>query len=187
MPPWGVGTDHTQGDHIMGTIRRRRLGVALILAFTATLSTSGVTAGRPGVERIVYDSFDGDDYDSTDYLAKWNNGFGPGEMAVDDTRTFDGSSFSVSALPFQTAYDYSVFDHIKYLALSNRSFDVPEKGSITFATTIDATVVGTDPGGRVIHGVYGPPGCADTPACAAAAPPWAATALEGQQAAPPCT
>lgn len=178
---WGAGTDHTQGDHIMGTIRRRRLGVALILAFTATLSTSALTAGRPGVERIVYDSFDGD-YDSDDYFAKWNNGFGPGEMAFDDTRSFDGSSFSVSALPFQTAYDFSVFDHIKYLALSNRSFDVPDKGSITFATTIDATMVGTEPGGRVIHGVYGPPGCADTPACAVTARPWSATALEGQQA-----
>jgi hypothetical protein len=71
-----------------------------------------LSAAGPGVTRIVYDSFDGD-YDLFDYMAKWNNGFGPGEMAIADTRTFDGSVFSVTALPFQTAFDFSVFDHIK--------------------------------------------------------------------------
>jgi hypothetical protein len=140
-----------------------------------------VGAGKP-VTRIVYDDFGGAGYGLDDYLAKWNNGFGPGEMAVEDTRSFNGSSLSVSALPFRTAADVSVFDHIKYLALSNDSFDVPAKGSITFSATIDATVVGTSPGGRVIHGVYGPSGCADDPVCAAAATPWEGVALEGQQA-----
>jgi hypothetical protein len=162
---------------------RRHLGVAVLIgvALSPGLVAAGSSAGKAGVERIVYDSFDGD-YGLDDYFAKWNNSFGPGEMAINDTRTFDGSTFSVSALPFQTAADFSVFDHIKYLALSNRSFDVPAKGSVTFSTTIDATVIGTDPAGRVIHGVYGPPGCADDPECASTAPPWSATALEGQQA-----
>lgn len=132
--------------------------------------------------RIVYDSFEGPAYDLGQYLTKWNNGFGPGEMAIADTRQFDGSTFSVSALPFQTAYDFSVFDHIKYLALSNQSFPVPEKGAVTFSARIDATVVGTEPEGRTIYGVYGPPGCAEDPACADAAEPWEAVALEGQQA-----
>jgi hypothetical protein len=145
------------------------------------VASAASSAGPKGVQRTVYDSFDGD-YDLDDYLQKWNNGFGLGEMAVADTRAFNGSTFSVSALPFQTSSDFSVFDHIKYLALSNQAFAVPEKGSVTFSTTIDATVVGTDPAGRVIHGVYGPSGCADDPVCAAAAPPWSATALEGQQA-----
>jgi hypothetical protein len=140
-----------------------------------------VSAGKP-VTRLVYDSFDGPEYELADYLAKWNNGFGLGEMALDDTRSFDGSTFSVSALPFQTAADFSVFDHIKYLALSNQAFAVPSKGSITFSATIDATVVGTEPDGRVIRGVYGPPGCADDPVCAAEAEPWESLALEGQQA-----
>jgi len=168
-------------DGVMGT--RRYIGVALVagIGLAAGLA-AGATAGKPNVERIVYDSFDGNDYGLDDYLSKWNNGFGEGEMAIDDTRSFDGSTFSVSALPFQTSYDFSVYDHIKYLGLSNESFDVPEKGSVTFSTTIDAEVVGTDPGGRVIHGVYGPPGCAETPSCADAAAPWSAVALEGQQA-----
>jgi hypothetical protein len=95
---------------------------------------------------------------------------------VSDTRTFNGDTFFVGAAPFQTAADFSVFDHIKYLALSNQAFPVPETGSITFSTVIEAETVGTDPSGRVIHGVYGPPGCADDPGCAAAAAPWEAVA-----------
>jgi hypothetical protein len=53
---------------------------------------------------------------------------------------------------------------------------------VTFSATIDATVIGTQPGGRVIRGVYGPPGCAADPVCAADAESWEAVALEGQQA-----
>lgn len=163
-------------------VRRRHVGVAALvaLALAGGLSSTAGSAGR-SVTRIVYDSFD-DPYTADDYEAKWNNAFGLGEMGLDDTRTYDGGKFSASALPFRTAFDFSVFDHIKYLALSNRSFAVPTKGSVTFAATIDATVVGTYPEGRLIHGVYGPAGCADDPSCAATAAPWSAVALEGQQA-----
>jgi Family of unknown function (DUF6081) len=132
---------------------------------------------------MVYDSFDGADYDLAAYLEKWNNGFGPGEMAIHDTRSFDGSSLSISALPFATTSDTGVFDHIKYLALSNQSFPVPTVGSVTFAAFVEASTVGTDPSGRVIHGVYGPSGCADDPACTAGRTPWRRLAREGQQAA----
>jgi hypothetical protein len=114
--------------------------------------TQSRAAGQ-GPTTIVYDSFTGADYDLDQYLAKWNNGFGLGEMAIEDTRVFDGSSFSVAALPFKTAVDLSVFDHIKYFALSNESFAVPANGSVTFAASIDATTIGTDPAGRVIHGI----------------------------------
>jgi hypothetical protein len=162
-----------------------RNGVAVALAAIAVVSSTFAVDTRAGgreVTRIVYDSFEGPGYDINAYLGKWNNGFGLGEMAVADTRTFDGSTFSISALPFQTAFDFSVFDHIKYLALSNQSFAVPAHGSVTFSATIDATVIGTQPEGRTIYGVYGPPGCAEDPSCAAGAEPWQGVALEGQQA-----
>ena len=162
----------------------RKIRKAAALSFVVPLLAIGgeAWAGGRTVTQIVYDSFDDPGYDINTYQTRWNNGFGLGEMAVSDTRTFDGSSFSVSALPFQTAIDLSVFDHIKYLALSNQAFPVPAKGSVTFSATIDATVVGTQPEGRLIHGVHGPPGCAEVPACAGAAEPWAEVALEGQQA-----
>lgn len=159
-----------------------RIGSVLFAAVVSMVLAWNAWAGGREVTEIVYDSFDEPGYDLGTYSSKWNNGFGLGEMAVEDTRSFDGSSFSVSALPFQTAFDFSVFDHIKYLALSNQAFAVPSKGSVTFSATIDATVVGTRAEGRTLHGVYGPPGCAEVPACADAAEPWEAIALEGQQA-----
>lgn len=166
-------------------IGRRGVGVGSVvlagLASVLAAAAGEVGAGRP-VTRIVYDDFSGPDYGLDEYLTKWNNGFGAGEMAVEDTRSFDQSSFDVSALPFRTAADFSVFDHIKYLALSNESFVVPDKGSVTFSATIDATVIGTSAAGRTIHGVYGPPGCADDAECADGRAPWQGVALEGQQA-----
>jgi hypothetical protein len=167
----------------MGVVHRRRVGAALVVAFGMSAGlVADVSASQTTMSRIVYDSFDGSEYSIADYFEKWNNFYGPGEMGVEDTRSFDGSTFAISALPFQTAYDFSVYDHIKYLALSNEAFAVPTKGSITFSATIDAEVVGTEPAGRMIRGVYGQPGCADTPACAASAEPWEGLALEGQQA-----
>ncbi|WP_392542925.1 DUF6081 family protein [Oryzobacter telluris] len=164
----------------MRPTHRRVLGAAALLATAAaTVLATPAEAGRRAVTTTVYDTFDGD---AAAYAARWDTPYGAGEMAVNDTRAHDGSTFSLSALPFATGYDFSVFDHIKYLGVSRTPFTVPEKGSVTFSLTIDAETVGTQPGGRVIHGVYGPPGCADTPACAATAVPWQATALEGQQA-----
>lgn len=160
---------------------RRPVAVSavLIAGMAAALAASPAEAGKPSVTTTVYDTFDGT---SEDYGAKWGNPFGLGEMNAQGTRTHDGSTFRASALPFTTGADFSVFDHIKYLAVSNQVFTVPEKGSVTFAVTIDADTVGTEPAGRVIRGVYGPSGCADDPGCAAEATPWQAVALEGQQA-----
>lgn len=162
-------------------VRRRHLAVPalLVAGLAATLAASPAEAGKRSVTTTVYDSFDGA---ASDYAAKWDNPYGPGEMAAGGTRIHDGSTFHASALPFRTGADFSVFDHIKYLGVSRQVFTVPEKGSVTFSLTIDATTVGTDPAGRVISGVYGPPGCADDPACASDAEPWQALALEGQQA-----
>jgi|GEM_PF-2807055 len=107
-------------------------------------------------ETIVYDAFERPGgYKLADYAQKWTTTFGPGEMAAEDTRRFADGKFSVSAVPFRTSADFSVFDHIKYFAASTRSFEVPRKGSITFTAQIDVQTPGTQPG-RVIHGSYGP-------------------------------
>ncbi|MBS0445214.1 MAG: hypothetical protein JSR59_04600 [Proteobacteria bacterium] len=134
-------------------------------------------AGRGHREAFVYDSFERPGgYTQADYDRKWTMTFGPGEMAVEDTRRFADGEFSVSAVPFRTSADLSVFDHIKYFAASTRSFDVPRRGSITFKADIDVRTPGTEPG-RVIHGTYGPPGSYPNGA------PYAASTYEGQQAA----
>jgi hypothetical protein len=129
---------------------------------------------------IHYDSF-GKGYTLEDYESRWNNPYGLGEMTIEDTRSFARGRFSIDAAPFQTGIDFSVFDHIKYLAISDRSFDVPQRGSVMFSADIAAQVPGTEQG-HVIRGVYGPPGCAEDPTCAAGARPYSAELLRGQQA-----
>src|SRR5215217_7342404 len=91
-------------------------------------------------------------------------------MAAGGTRTFADGTFTAAATPFSTGADFSVFDHIKYLAVSNETFAIPEHGSVEFAVDIAVETPGTDPG-RVIHGTY-PDGT-----------PYAEPTLEGQQAA----
>lgn len=123
---------------------------------------------------VVYDDFSKPDavYAISDYASKWFNPYGLGEMASagGDTRSFRGNRFSLSAVPFRTGYDFSVFDHLKYLAVSTQSFAVPVRGSLMFSSVIQAETPGTQPG-RVIEGQY-----------VASGAPYAQPTFEGQQA-----
>lgn len=135
-----------------------------------------MNAIKPAAEVVVYDEFtksDGTPYTLDDYALKWLNPFGPLEMASasGDTRSFAGENFFISAVPFRTANDTSVFDHLKYLAISKKTFEVPVRGSLTFSTVITAETPGTQHG-RIIEGVYTQSGAK-----------YARPALEGQQAA----
>jgi hypothetical protein len=88
-------------------------------------------------------------------------------------------AFTVSDVPFKPGTDFSVFDHLKYIAISNQAFPAPAHGTVTFSVTIAAKTPGAV-AGHVVHGQYGPPGSYD-PANTAAAP-YSAHLLEGQQA-----
>jgi hypothetical protein len=128
--------------------------VAAVVAVLTSVGTESVNAGTDKATVVVYDSFsDVDGYTLSDYKSKWANGFGPGEMAIEDTRTFNNDSLYIEAAPFQTGADFSVFDHLKYLATSTTSFAVPAHGSVTFSAVIDAETPGTEPG-HVVHGTY---------------------------------
>ena len=128
------------------------------------------------IDRVSYDS-----RDLTEYTQHWANIYGPLSLAANGTRRVDpNGAFIVSAVPFQVGADFSVFDHLKYIAVSTQSFPVPASGSLMFSVRIEASTPGTQ-AGRVIHGCYGAPFSylhVGDP-CAA---PWQATALEGQQA-----
>mmetsp|Transcript_12487 Transcript_12487/g.18716 ORF Transcript_12487/g.18716 Transcript_12487/m.18716 type:complete len:377 (-) Transcript_12487:226-1356(-) len=94
-------------------------------------------------------------------------------MALSDTRSFANGQFSIAASPFKTSADFSVYDHIKYVAFSKQTFTVPPIGSVTFSAGIDVTTTCTQPG-RIISGSYPKrPGN----------PPYAQPTREGQQAA----
>lgn len=139
-----------------------------------TAAGAGGADALPSDTRVdveVYDSFaKPGGYTMADYQQKWSNPYGPGEMALEDTRSFEGNSFRVSATPFRTGADFSVFDHLKYIAISNESFSVPQAGYVEISSKISVETPGTDPG-RVIEGTYIQSGL-----------PYAEPTLEGQQA-----
>ena len=138
---------------------------------------AAVAAGGASAATVVYDSFGKGAYTLGDYAQKWSNPYGLGDMAVapGDTRSFADGTFYIDDAPFRTSYDYSVYDHLKYIAISNQSFPVPALGSVAFSATITADTPGAV-AGRVIHGTYGPPGSYPNGA------PWQQSTLEGQQA-----
>jgi hypothetical protein len=146
-------------------------GAAALLT-AAVLSGPPATAAGTQTTTVIYDSFSKPGgYTLADYGAKWSNIYGPLEMANSDTRSFAGNAFHVSATPFTLGPDFSVFDHLKYIAISNAGFAVPTVGSVEISSTITASTPGTQTG-RVVHGTY-----------TASSQPWSAVAYEGQQAA----
>ena len=126
--------------------------------------------------RIVYDDFRADGgYTLANYQALWDNIYGLGEMALQDTRRFEDGVFTVSAAPFSTGVDKSVLDHIKYFGVSRKTFAPPRRGSLTLQATIEARTPGIERG-RIVHGVYGPSGGGPT------GTPYSAMLLDAQQA-----
>lgn len=105
----------------------------------------------------VYDDFGQAGYSLTDYHEKWMTPNGLGEMAVEDTRSFSGGRFHLSAVPFQTGSDVGVDDHRKYLAVSTHTFPVPPDGTLVLSADVKASTPGTVPGLTQL-GVYGPSG-----------------------------
>lgn len=147
---------------------------AFVLAWSLLGAVAAGSALADTRTLVVYDDFSkqGGAYSIVDYAIKWANPYGLGEMASagGDTRSFQGNKFSISAVPFTVGFDFSVFDHLKYIAISTQAFAVPVRGSLTFSSVIHAHTPGTQPG-RVIHGTY-----------LASGAPYAMPTFEGQQA-----
>lgn len=132
--------------------RGPRVAVA-VAALLAAAIASGIGgslsahAASPATTVVKYDTFSSDapgGYTLTDYGAKWSNPFLLGDMAVapGDTRRFDNKTFYIDDAPFRTSNDFSVYDHLKHIAISNESFPVPAIGSVTFTSDITAETPG---------------------------------------------
>lgn len=156
-------------------MRNRRTLLVALLTFALTVMFGGTASAT---SRIVYDTFQKKGgYSLSDYNTKWSNGYGLGDMGVapGDTRSFADGTFYIDDAPFRTSFDFSVFDHLKYIATSNQTFSVPARGSVMFSSEIAAVTPGTI-SGRVIHGTYGPPGSYPNGS------PYSDVPLQGQQA-----
>lgn len=157
----------------MGTCNGSALA---LLAATSALAfgASSVAAGsEPSDDGVVQYAWSGDE---TSYDAVWGAPYGPGE----GTRTFGPNSVTVDATTYAAAADASVFDHLKYIRISNDTFATPESGSLEFAVDITADTSSTDPA-RVIHGCYGESLSFETTSSPCEAP-YSHEVLEGQQA-----
>lgn len=128
--------------------------IAFALGLSATFITSGTeTSTAQQVQKSVI-KYDADT--EIEYMQKWGNIYGPLELIAGGTREVTKDGTTVTAVPFHIGADYSVFDHLKYIAVSNQSFAVPEHGSLEFSVEIKALTPGTV-SGRVVRGCYGPP------------------------------
>ena len=162
--------------------RRVSLGcmVPRIVAVTlaALVVANSNTAGAGDDKRVSVVKYDAST--ETEYKSMWGNIYGELELSAGGTRAVSRQGVTVSAVPFHIGADYSVYDHLKYIAVSTQSFTVPEKGSLEFSVEISATTPGTRPN-RVTRGCYGPPG-SFTSLAEPCAKPFRQELFEGQQA-----
>lgn len=160
--------------HITGRSLACLIGTAMVAAMPALVSLPAADAEPSDAKRVMVEMYDdfsaADGYGLAEYQQKWSNPYGLLEMESRDTRSFKGGAFQISAVPFTVGADFSVFDHLKYIAVSNKAFPVPTDGSVEISSTIKAATPGTQPG-RVVHGTYTQSGL-----------PYAEPTLEGQQA-----
>lgn len=129
-----------------------RIWLSLVLACTlGVVMPGGVAQGKPSVIVEHYDGASGGEVQTeSDYLSKWDDdAFG----ALPATRTFSGAGVKVSSVPFVSGADFSVFDHLKYIATATKVWPVPADGSLTFGTTLTTRTDGIVPG-LVQHGTY---------------------------------
>ena len=177
LPAAGTGAAASPAEKPRTTVAGVLALASLALSPAGSGAAAATAAGSSRTTVVTYDNFEKPGgYTLADYFQKWSNKFGPAEMAVKETRSFEGGVFSVEAVPFQTAHDFSVLDHVKYFATSTETFRVPRRGSVEFSADMTAETPGIQPG-HVIHGTYGPPYSYPT------GKPYEATLLEGQQAA----
>lgn len=165
-------------------LRRVSLVAAGCLALNACTETSPTALPPADATRSAANQPHAVDYDSrnlVEYQQKWANIYGPLSLDAGGTRSVaPNGDFTVSAVPFRVGADFSVYDHLKYIAVSTQAFDVPVVGSLTFSVRIQASTPGTV-SGRVVRGCYGP-GFSYPYVGAPCATPYTSTPIEGQQA-----
>ncbi|MFQ3220460.1 MAG: hypothetical protein ACI96W_002830 [Paraglaciecola sp.] len=127
----------------------RHIRVITFLICCLALINVNAFAASNGNYVLKYDA-----QDITEYQQKWANIYGPLELAAGGSLSVSKYDIIVTAVPFHVGADFSVFDHLKYIAVSTETFSVPESGSLEFSAEIVARTPGTEPY-RLIQGCYG--------------------------------
>ena len=153
-------------------LRRSVIAGASIAAVVIAMIAPGAQASAR-VQTVDYNATSRAQYD-----AMWNYLYGPLDNAT-ETVGRDGV-FTTSDVPFKTGTDFSVYDHLKNMSVSDRTFPAPGNGTVTFSVDVKASTPGAV-AGHVVHGQYGPPGSYDP--LNHKAIPYEQPTLEEQQAA----
>lgn len=101
------------------------------------------TVGNGPAKCVTVDQYDNFD-DPTSYEDKWlsvSEFFGSEEPEARSSRNSASGALAIEATPFVTSQDYGL-DHMKYLALSTRSYEVPLRGSVEVSASITALTPG---------------------------------------------
>jgi hypothetical protein len=154
------------------TIRPRRAATAAAALLLVTLVSPAPAGASTQIQVVDYDASS-----LAEYHQMWNNMYGPLDNAAE---SFTNGTFTAADSPFKSGTDYSVYDHLKYFAVSDQSFPAPSDGSVTISANLNADTPGAT-ARHVVHGQYGPPG--SFVATNRSATPYTASTLEGQQAA----
>ena len=144
----------------------------------------GAASAEAATTTIVYDDYNAKGYSDASWDQKWSMPYGRLQLDAGATRSFSGRKETVDATPFTIGADFSVFDHLKYIGVSNQAFTVPQDGSVTFSSKMAAETPGTVEGLTQL-GAYGPAGTWWDPANPPAElDPYSSPTplLEGQQA-----
>ncbi|MEP7704217.1 DUF6081 family protein [Paraglaciecola sp. 25GB23A] len=129
-------------------VNKRRLLISLF-SFTLLTISNGLLAAPNGNYVLKYDA-----QNETEYFQRWENIYGPLELAAGAVLSVSKHETTVSAVPFHMVADYSVYDHLKYIAVSTEEFSMPVSGSLEFSVDIVAQTPGTETD-RLIKGCYG--------------------------------
>ena len=159
-----------QPQNLQRSAHRRITTLALVGAAALALTAPAAQGVPPAPARTVT-------YDSgtlAEYQQKWTNPYGPLDGAQP---VVSKGAVQISAEPFKPGTDFSVFDHLKYIAISTKAFPAPKQGTVEFSVNIKASTPNAV-AGHVVHGVYGPPGSYTD----SSLPAYAEAVLEGQQA-----
>jgi len=159
-------------------MRLRILAVAAAAAVVAVAFAASGMAVSPNKTVVVYDDF------SSGNNSLWSNPYGLGEIASPDAdhfESFTGGAERVRAVPFKTGADFSVYDHLKYMEVSNSAFPVSAKGSVEFSADMTAETPGTVASLTQL-GIFGPPFTWTDPSSPPVTPDYSAKVLQGQQA-----
>jgi hypothetical protein len=99
--------------------------------------------GHGNGHQVTVDQYE-DFSDGAGYEDRWFNVsefIGTEEPEVATSRAFAGGALNIDAAPFVTSTDH-VLDHMKYLAVSTRSYEVPLRGSVEVAAEVVAQTPG---------------------------------------------